>query len=100
MGVCRLLPSSSSSERGGRPRRIDLIVVPFDEYPCALVAWTGSALLNRSLRALAHQLDMRLDHHALRRGRDRQGEIVPIQDEQSLFRTLGLEYLEPTDRDA
>ena len=40
MGVCKL-------EGFERHRRIDIICVPFSEYPCAVVYFTGSAYFNR-----------------------------------------------------
>lgn len=48
-------------------RRLDIIIVPYDEYACALVYFTGSAHFNRSLRYLAKKCGMSLSNHALRK---------------------------------
>ena len=43
-------------------------MVPYEEYACALVYFTGSAHFNRSLRHLCKKMNMSLNEHALRKG--------------------------------
>ncbi|XP_065071348.1 DNA polymerase lambda-like isoform X1 [Rhopilema esculentum] len=100
MGVFKL-PGESRKHR-----RLDIIVAPFSEWPCALVHFTGSGRLNRSMRQLAKTKNMSLSEHALREGVIRQGEeklhegaIVPVFNEEDIFRHIGLDYLQPTERD-
>ncbi|CAL8358476.1 unnamed protein product [Boreogadus saida] len=100
MGVCRL-PGP-----GRRHRRLDVIVVPYAEYACAVAYFTGSAHFNRSLRALAKTKSMSLSEHSLNRGVVRRGSVkvhggtpVATATEEEVFSRLGVPYREPHQRD-
>ncbi|XP_078269420.1 DNA polymerase lambda isoform X2 [Rhinoraja longicauda] len=100
LGVCRL-PGA-----GHRYRRLDIIVVPYAEFACALLYFTGSAYFNRSMRALAKTRDMSLSEHTLscrvlRKGGTKvaTGISVPTPSEETVFEKLGLVYREPRERD-
>ncbi|KAK3595810.1 hypothetical protein CHS0354_014626 [Potamilus streckersoni] len=100
LGVCKL-PGD-----GQRYRRLDIIVVPYDEYACALVYFTGSAHFNRSLRHLAKKMGMSLSEHSLNTGVVRKGpekiyEGTPLltPTEESVFKHLGVPYRPPEERD-
>ncbi|XP_004680574.1 PREDICTED: DNA polymerase lambda isoform X1 [Condylura cristata] len=101
LGVCRL-PGP-----GRRHRRLDIIVVPYSEFACALLYFTGSAHFNRSMRALAKTKGMSLSEHALSTAvvRDTQGlkvgpgRVLPTPTEKDVFSLLGLPYREPAERD-
>ncbi|XP_067909287.1 DNA polymerase lambda isoform X2 [Heterodontus francisci] len=100
LGVCRL-PGS-----GHRHRRLDIIVVPYSEFACALMYFTGSAHFNRSMRALAKTKGMSLSEHSLnchvlRKGSAKVSTGVPISTatEQDIFMQLELPYREPRERD-
>ncbi|XP_060027429.1 DNA polymerase lambda isoform X2 [Erinaceus europaeus] len=101
LGVCRL-PGP-----GQRYRRLDIIVVPYSEFACALLYFTGSAHFNRSMRALAKTKGMSLSEHALSTAvaRDAQGlkvgpgRVLHTPTEKDVFRLLGLPYREPAERD-
>lgn len=101
LGVCRL-PGP-----GRRHRRLDIIVVPYSEFACALLYFTGSAHFNRSMRALAKTKGMSLSEHALSTAvvRDTHGlkvgsgRVLPTPTEKDVFRLLGLPYREPAERD-
>lgn len=55
----------------GARRRIDVVLVPRDQLPFALVGWTGSKMYNRFLRMRAKERGMLLCSHCLVRVRDR-----------------------------
>ncbi|XP_030060593.1 DNA polymerase lambda [Microcaecilia unicolor] len=100
MGVCCL----PGPER--KHRRLDLIVVPYSEFACALMYFTGSAHFNRSMRALAKTKGMSLSEHSLNKDVVRNGKlkvspgyVIPTLSEKDVFEVLGLPYREPHERD-
>ncbi|EDO35929.1 predicted protein [Nematostella vectensis] len=100
MGVCKL-PGEDTKHR-----RLDIIVVPYNEWACAIVYFTGSDHFNRSIRLLAKKNGMSLSNHALKTGVVRKdgakiydGSTVTVNSERELFDLLGLEYREPQERD-
>lgn len=100
MGVCRL-PGP-----GQRHRRLDIIVVPHDEFACAIMYFTGSAHFNRSMRALAKTRNMSLSEHSLNENVVRKGTVkvyggtpLPTPTEKDVFSVLGIPYREPGERD-
>ncbi|XP_035035581.1 DNA polymerase lambda [Hippoglossus stenolepis] len=100
MGVCRL-PGP-----GHRHRRLDVIVVPYGEFACALMYFTGSAHFNRSMRAMAKTKNMSLCEHSLNKAVVRQGTLklyggtpLPTPTEKDVFSLLGIPYREPNERD-
>ncbi|XP_025051052.1 DNA polymerase lambda isoform X3 [Alligator sinensis] len=101
LGVCRL-PGP-----GRHHRRLDIIVVPYAEFGCALLYFTGSAHFNRSMRALAKTKGMSLSEHALSTAVVRgpggtklaPGFALPTPTERDVFAVLGLPYREPPERD-
>ncbi|XP_066475754.1 DNA polymerase lambda [Tiliqua scincoides] len=101
LGVCQL-PGPSRLHR-----RLDIIVVPYSEFACALLYFTGSAHFNRSMRALAKTKGMSLSEHALSSGVVRgpgglktvSGLALSTPTEKDVFICLGLPYREPHERD-
>ncbi|XP_041840091.1 DNA polymerase lambda [Melanotaenia boesemani] len=100
LGVCRL-PGPNH-----RHRRLDIIVVPYDEFACSLMYFTGSAHFNRSMRALAKTKHMSLSEHSLNKDVVRQGSLkvhsgtpLPTLTEKDVFNLLGIPYREPPERD-
>lgn len=100
MGVCKL-PGDDTKHR-----RLDIIVVPYNEWACALVYFTGSDYFNRSARLLAKKNGMSLSEKSLNTGVIRQGgekvfegTPLPVFSEKDIFKYLGLEYREPVERD-
>jgi DNA polymerase lambda len=85
---------------------LDIIVVPYDEYACALLYFTGSAHFNRSMRLLARRMGMSLSEHSLnknviRKGTEKlnNGEKLNMLTEECIFKCLNLTYRSPEERD-
>lgn len=100
LGVCKL------PGEGRKHRRIDIFVVPYSEFPLALLHFTGSAHYNRSLRSKADKLGMSLSEHSLNTGVIRKngvkvfnGTPLPVFSEEDVFKYLDVKYREPKDRD-
>ncbi|BGP60673.1 hypothetical protein NBRC10512_001922 [Rhodotorula toruloides] len=92
---------------GAKMRRIDVLGVPFDEIPAAMIYFTGNDYFNRSIRLKARRHGYRLNQRGLYKdvARDRKGdkltEGVPvpgIKHERDIFRILKVPYCEPEQR--
>eukprot|EP00040_Diaphanoeca_grandis_P035557 m.223967 g.223967 ORF g.223967 m.223967 type:complete len:571 (-) comp33417_c1_seq3:52-1764(-) len=101
MGACKLqLPGYDYH------RRIDIFAVRQEHMACSLLQYTGDDYLNRSMRCLARKKNMSLSLYELSENvvRDAKGErvhdgdIVPLKTEREVFEYLGLDYLEPEER--
>ena len=64
----------------GKWRRLDVVFVPRDAFPFALIGWTGSKCFNRLLRNHALNRGMFLNSHCLIRRRDRRCVGVTADD--------------------
>lgn len=78
-------------------RRLDLLIVPKESYPFALLYFTGSQQLNIQMRTKANSLGLKLSEFKLA---DIDDELVsyPANTEQEIFDMLGVEYLNPSER--
>lgn len=107
---CCVLPriSGFNDDESYRPiwRRIDLLLVPENEYGAALIYFTGNDIFNRSLRLLASKKGMKLNQRGLykdvMRGAAREklteGELVEGKDERRIFEILKVKWREPMER--
>ncbi|XP_072883612.1 DNA nucleotidylexotransferase [Hemitrygon akajei] len=85
--------------KGWKAIRVDLVVVPAQQYAFALLGWTGSRQFERDLRRYANrEKNMLLDNHGLY---DKRKQVfLKANTEEEIFAHLGLEYLEPQERNA
>jgi DNA polymerase (family 10) len=74
---------------------VDLRVVGEKEFPAALQYFTGSKEHNTALRGLAKDRGLKLNEYGLFRGE----EALPLADEESIYRALGLEPIDPALRE-
>jgi len=81
----------------------DLRIVTAEDYPAALLYFTGSKEHNTLLRGRAKRMELKLNEYGLfREGASgtrgvepRDGERVSAQTEEGLYAALGLSYIEP-----
>jgi DNA polymerase (family 10) len=72
----------------------DLRVVSEEEFPAALLDFTGSKEHNTALRALAKQKGWKLDESGLLGDRGG-GKAVPCASEEEIYQRLGLQFVPP-----
>ncbi|XP_053188991.1 DNA nucleotidylexotransferase [Scomber japonicus] len=90
---------AEGDSRGWRGVRVDLVSPPVDRYAYALLGWTGSRQFERDLRRYARsERRMLLDNHALYDKKKK--EFLAATTEKDIFAHLGLEYIEPWQRNA
>jgi DNA polymerase beta len=93
----------------GIPRRLDVLLTPPEEYPYAVLYFTGSDRFNVAMRRWATEKGYTLNEHRMELlgvGADarRPGAFAPqrgvpgMKDEKDIFTFLGLRYVEPQDR--
>ena len=79
-------------------RRLDILMTPEEEYPCALLYFTGSDRFNVAFRQIAMQDGYTLNEHALTPTKMNVPPVPAFKDERDIFRFLRIEYVEPTKR--
>ena len=89
MAICRRDETST-------PRRLDLLMVPEDQYGCALLYFTGSDRFNVAFRQYALQKGYTLNEKALTPLDGLPPTSLP--EEKDVFTILGLKYVEPQNR--
>ncbi|XP_072247530.1 DNA nucleotidylexotransferase [Leuresthes tenuis] len=93
------LQSCAGDSRGWKAVRVDLVSPPMDRYAFTLLGWTGSRQFERDLRRYARsERQMLLDNHALYDKTKK--EFLAATTEKDIFAHLGLEYIEPWQRNA
>lgn len=86
-------------------RRIDFLLVPWEQRGPALLYFTGNEIFNRSMRLLARKKGYCLNEKALLFGPLRQGneklttgQNTGAQTEEEIFEILGVPYRRPSER--
>ncbi|KAG2222755.1 hypothetical protein INT45_013119 [Circinella minor] len=78
-------------------RRVDFVVSPYENYPVAILAWTGSSHFERSIRLYAKKvMNVKVTSHGLY-SRTTQKRL-PVKSERDAFEILNLKWLEPSQR--
>ncbi|KAI9101829.1 hypothetical protein DFS34DRAFT_683936 [Phlyctochytrium arcticum] len=110
MGVCKLHDPNSI------PRRIDIRLHPSDQYWPAVCHWTGSDNFNRWIRGVAQDQGMTLGEYGLKIKDTGKtvifvilggcltyedvgiGEVLELDSERAMFELLGVDWLDPPQR--
>jgi DNA polymerase mu len=79
--------------------QVDLMAIPPVYWPCALLSWTGSSQFERSIRLYAKR-ERNIHFSGTQMIDLRTNQPIPIETEREAFQALGLEYLEPSERNS
>ncbi|KAG2469017.1 DPOLB polymerase, partial [Polypterus senegalus] len=98
MGVCQLDSECSSFEF--YHRRIDIRLIPKDQYYCGVLYFTGSDIFNKNMRARALDMGFTLNEYSIRPlgVTGVPGEPLPVDSEKDIFDYIEWKYREPKDR--
>jgi len=86
MGIVKL-------KRKRYARRMDILITSQEEYPFAMLYFTGSQELNILLRKDAIEQGFRLNEYSLI---DSNGNKILLKSEEEIFNKLGYKYIEPS----
>ena len=94
--VIAKIPSSDSA------RRVDFLYTSLDEFPFAILYFTGSKIFNTVMRHQALQMGLTMNEHGLYTLHDgkKKGDKVEwsFKDEKDIFDYLNMEYKTPVER--
>lgn len=91
MAVCKI-------GKSGKARRLDLLLTNAEEYPYALLYFTGSDKFNIQIRKRALERGYTLNEHVMKPVREGVPCVPFMQDEKAIFAFLDIEYVEPEKR--
>ncbi|XP_068206966.1 DNA polymerase beta-like [Palaemon carinicauda] len=93
MGVCRLKEDLPF-------RRLDLRLIPNDQYFCGILYFTGSDIFNKAMRAHALEEGFTLNEYCIRPmgSTGVPGEALPVSSERDIFEYINYKYKEPEER--
>lgn len=81
-------------------RRVDILYVKPEEYPFALLYFTGSKLFNIKMRKIALDKGFTMNEHGLKIKNSNDDVFVKtnVKTEKDIFKYLEMEYTKPVDR--
>lgn len=91
MAICAL-------SKSGKARRLDLLLTSEEEYPYAVLYFTGSDKFNVAFRQFALDNGYTLNEHKMTPIKKGVLEPLNITEEEDIFNFLGLAYVEPWQR--
>lgn len=75
-------------------RRLDILITSIEEYPFALLYFTGSQSLNIFLRQIAINKNLCLNEYSLTKNKVK----ICLKSEEEIFNYLGYQYIKPEHR--
>uniref|UniRef100_A0A8C4EBQ1 DNA polymerase n=1 Tax=Dicentrarchus labrax TaxID=13489 RepID=A0A8C4EBQ1_DICLA len=99
MGVCQLQQSDEDEEEYLH-RRIDIRLIPKDQYYCGVLYFTGSDIFNKNMRTHALEKGFTLNEYTIRPlgVTGVAGEPLMVDSERDIFEYIHYKYREPKDR--
>ena len=83
-------------------RRVDFMYTPPEEYPFAVLYFTGSKAFNTVMRGYALKLEISLNEHGMykkTKGKEKEEKLDKnVKTEEDIFKVLHLEYKRPEER--
>ena len=81
-------------------RRLDIRLIPHDQYACGILYFTGSDMFNKNMRAQALDVGFTLNEYSLRPvgSTGVAGEPVAVETERDIFDAIGMDFKEPSER--
>lgn len=97
MGVCR---HPAEDEKEFLFRRIDIRIIPYDQYPCALLYFTGSDQFNKTMREHALKQGFTINEYTIRPVgvTGVAGEPLPVESEEDIFDYIDYKFRKPAER--
>ena len=90
MGICKLGPDNIG-------RRIDIMFTKPQEYPFAILYFTGSKDFNVKMRGELLKKEMSLNEYGIK-DKDKKNVKHDCKTEKDVFEYLGYDYVEPENR--
>uniref|UniRef100_A0A8B9S5P2 DNA polymerase n=1 Tax=Apteryx owenii TaxID=8824 RepID=A0A8B9S5P2_APTOW len=98
MGVCQLPNKEDGTVYPHR--RIDIRLIPKDQYYCGVLYFTGSDIFNKNMRTHALEMGFTINEYTIRPLgiTGVAGEALPVECEKDIFDYIQWKYREPEDR--
>ncbi|TTB27301.1 DNA polymerase beta [Bagarius yarrelli] len=100
MGVCQLQNNTGNKNKNYDHRRIDIRLIPKDQYYCGVLYFTGSDIFNKNMRTLALEKGFTLNEYTIRPvgTTGMAGEPLQVDSEKDIFDYIQMKYREPKHR--
>ncbi|XP_025938688.1 DNA polymerase beta isoform X3 [Apteryx rowi] len=97
-GVCQLPNKEDGTVYPHR--RIDIRLIPKDQYYCGVLYFTGSDIFNKNMRTHALEMGFTINEYTIRPLgiTGVAGEALPVECEKDIFDYIQWKYREPEDR--